>query len=221
MSLKKNLDIVIYEKMYDEIICGKWEPGQALSPDEFVNRYEVSRTPVVQALKRMLALGMVSVSSAGHFYVPTYTEKQVADLLEVRGLLERQAILDVERWDKKINLHTLKELADNCVSLNDACEVVETRKTDLKFHRCLVSLAYNQYLSELYEKVQAQFVVMNYLLIGHTQSQQQVAADDHVKLVTALEQKKYEEACSIIDLHINGARDKILKKMNSGVFYSA
>lgn len=221
MSLKKNLDIVIYEKMYEEIICGKWEPGQVLSPDEFVSHYGVSRTPVVQALKRMLTLDMISVLPAGHFYVPTYTKKQVEDLLEVRGLLERQVILDIERQEQKADLNAMKKLADSCAALNTACEVVKTRKADLEFHRFMVSQAHNQYLSKLYEEIQGQFVVVNYLLAEHTPTQQQVASDDHIKLVKALEQEDYQRACSIIDLHINGARDKILDKMNLSKAYTA
>ena len=79
MALKKNLDVVIFEKFYDEIVCGKWTAGALLNIDEMADRYDVSRTPVQQALKKMNTLGMVKFSSKGHVYVESFDKKQVKE----------------------------------------------------------------------------------------------------------------------------------------------
>ena len=91
MALKKNLDVTIHEAFLEEILQGNWKPGQALNLDELAERYGVSRTPIQQALKRMHTQGMVVFSSKGHFSVPTFSEKEVCDIIEMRLLLENNA----------------------------------------------------------------------------------------------------------------------------------
>lgn len=213
MGFKKNLDVIIQEKLQEFILRGEWTPGQAINIDELVQFFNVSRTPVVQALKHMAALGMVTTSSAGHYFVLAFTQKQVKDLLEMRLLLEKQAILDIERNKKDIDLHSLKVIAEKCILYNNTNDVVLTRKMDLLFHKMLVEQADNHCMNELYKRVQSQFMVANYLLTSHTVAQQIVASDDHVKIIQALEKKMYNSAIKEIEEHIEGALEKIIVKM--------
>lgn len=213
MSIKKNLDIQVYERLYQEIIQGRWVQGQALNPDDFAEQFGVSRTPVVQALKRMHANEMIAVTKTGHFYVPTFTEKQITDLIEMRALLERQAITEIERNQIAIDFETLRKLTDACSRFNEEGDLVKTREMDLDLHSFLVSQSSNQCLSNLYSKVQGQFIVANFLLTTHTKKQQEVAADDHSRIMAALEIGDFQRARAISDEHIYGAGDKIIHKM--------
>lgn len=213
MSIKKNLDIQLYEMFCQEIIQGHWVQGQIINADNLAEAFGVSRTPVVHALKRMLANEMICVTKTGHYYVPTFTEKQVCDLVGVRALLEREAITEMERNSIKIDFDTLRRLSQDCLTYNQEEEQIKTRQTDLDLHSFLVGQSGNQCLSNLFAKVQGQFIVANYLLTTHTKEQQEVAADDHIRLLDALEAGDYDRARAISDEHIYSARDKILAKM--------
>lgn len=214
MALKKNLDVTIHEKFFEEILQGNWMPGQALNLDELAERYGVSRTPVQQALKRMHTEGMVIFSSKGHFSVTTFSEKEVCDIIEMRLLLEHQALKDVQEKQCALDLNTLGRLSKECVISNKTENIVYTRRMDLDFHRMLVAQAGNRCLSEVYDRIQGQFIVANYLLTSHTRSQQEVASEDHEKLLAALRESDYARAHEIIEEHIQGACQKILLKMN-------
>lgn len=111
MALKKNLDVTIHEAFLEEILQGNWKPGQALNLDELAERYGVSRTPIQQALKRMHTQGMVVFSSKGHFSVPTFSEKEVCDIIEMRLLLEHQALTDIQNKFLPMDFETLERLA--------------------------------------------------------------------------------------------------------------
>lgn len=213
MSLKKNLDVVIFEKLYEKVIRGEWEAGQGISPDEIAETYGVSRTPVVQALKRMRELGMLEVSTTGHVYVPVFSEKQITDLLEVRMLIEKQVVADIRDKALAVDFETLQKYADECGRSNSALDVIAARRADLLFHRALVAAADNPYLDQVFDRIQAQFIVANYLLTSHTQEQQRVAAEDHFRILDALRRADYDEAAELIIQHILGARDKILARM--------
>ena len=203
MALKKNLDVTIHEAFLEEILRGNWLPGQALNLDELAERYGVSRTPVQQALKRMHTQGMVVFSSKGHFSVPTFSEKEVCDIIEIRLLLEHQALTDIQRKALPVDLS------------NETDDVVSARRTDLDFHRVLVEQAGNRCLSEVYDRIQGQFIVANYLLASHTRVQQESASGDHEMVLDALRAGDFSRAHSIIEAHIQGACQKILIKMHA------
>lgn len=213
MALKKNLDMVIYEKLYEEILRGNWKPEQSLVLDDLAANYGVSRTPVQQALKRMHAQGMVVFSSKGHFSVPVFSKKDICDIIEVRLLLEHQAIADVRQKQLPIDFDTLEKLASECAASSLTDNAVYARRMDLNFHRVLVEQADNSCLSEVYDRIQGQFMVANYLLISHTRSQQEIASDDHEKILRALHEDDYDRAQEIMKSHIQDARDKIIGRM--------
>ena len=147
--------------------------------------------------------------------MPTFSEKEVCDIIEMRLLLEHQALTDIQNKLLPMDFETLERLAGECVASNKTSNIVQTRRTDLDFHRILVEQAGNRCLSEVYDRIQGQFIVANYLLTSHTRSQQQVASDDHERLLAALKAGNFTRAHDIIEDHIQGACQKILVKMNA------
>ncbi len=215
MTLKKNLDVVIFEKLNDEIVCGKWTAGESLDIDEIAKRYDVSRTPVQQALKKMDTLGMVKFSSKGHVYARSFDKKQVEDICEIRLLLELEALHIIEREKILLDFDYLWRISRDCIESNLANNVVQTRRTDLQFHRNLVFQAKNECLYDLFMKVHGQFVVANYLQTRHTHRQQEIASDEHEKLLEAIRDGDFELARSITTNHIQEACKKILMRMKN------
>ena len=70
MRVKRNLDELIYDKMVDSIIAAQWSAGEVISVEEIAARYEVSRTPVVQAIKRMCIEEIVELLPNGRVRFP-------------------------------------------------------------------------------------------------------------------------------------------------------
>ena len=213
MSLKKNLDVKVFEQLREMVIRSEWTPGQALSPDELAAFFGVSKTPVLHALKRMEEQKMINVTSTGHFYVPEYSEKDICDLLEMRALLERQTILKLSTHRESLDFYALSLLVTERSAANKHGNVVAARKADMEFHRLLAVSVNNPYLTDLYDRILSQFIVANYLLTDPTQAQQTIASDEHVTILEAIRAEDYTAACAAMDMHIFGARDKILKKM--------
>lgn len=214
MSLKKNLDVRVFEQLRETIIRSEWVPGQMLSADELAERYGVSKTPVVHALKRMQEQKMINVTPTGHFYIPEYSKTDICNLLEMRALLEHQTILKLSSRRERLDFEQLTALVMECSSANKYGEVVAARKADMEFHRLLTVSVGNPYLTDLYERILSQFIVANYLLTDPTQAQQTIAADEHVTILEAIRNEDYAAACAAMDMHIFGARDKILKKLS-------
>ena len=60
--------------------------------------------------------GMVVFSSKGHFSVPTFSEAEVCDIIQIRLLLEHQALTDIQRKALPVDYQTLDRLARSASS---------------------------------------------------------------------------------------------------------
>lgn len=61
MKVKNSLDEILYEHIVESLINGDYEMGQNLTLDELAHRFEVSRTPVVQAVKLLANDGILQI----------------------------------------------------------------------------------------------------------------------------------------------------------------
>lgn len=81
---------VAYERLRDDIIHWRLEPGTPLGEVEVSSRIGVSRTPVREALTRLAAEGLVS-NRGRTAKVATVSAEEVEKLYELREALETQA----------------------------------------------------------------------------------------------------------------------------------
>ena len=86
--LKRNLDEAVYEQILSGIFEGKFHSGEQVQIERLCEQYEISRTPVIQALKRLATDGIVETSPTGKFFFPAADERRVRDMMEMRLFFE-------------------------------------------------------------------------------------------------------------------------------------
>lgn len=72
----------------DDIISGTCPPGSRLTEELLARRYGVSRVPVREALRTLESEGFVTTRRHAGACVAQPSEKEAADLLDIRALLE-------------------------------------------------------------------------------------------------------------------------------------
>ena len=80
--LKRNLDEAVYEQILSSIFEGKFHSGEQVQIERLCEQYEISRTPVIQALKRLATDGIVEIPAAHggqvqHSYALLWRERQL------------------------------------------------------------------------------------------------------------------------------------------------
>ena len=65
MKIKKNLDVLLYEKIKDGFLKCEYKLGEKIDIDQLAEKYEVSRTPIIQAIKRLENEGMMETGRGG------------------------------------------------------------------------------------------------------------------------------------------------------------
>ncbi len=97
MSLKRNLDDIVYETICMGFVSGDYVAGARLDPTELADRYQISKTPVIQALKRMAHEHIVELLPGGKYEIPVATREDIADICEARLIFEERSLIKLCR----------------------------------------------------------------------------------------------------------------------------
>jgi DNA-binding GntR family transcriptional regulator len=90
----KNLSNVVYEELKNEILNLELVPGQAISENEICKKFEVSRTPVRDALWRLQEQGFVATMPYHGTYVTKLNMSEIKQLIYMRVAVETNVICD-------------------------------------------------------------------------------------------------------------------------------
>lgn len=204
VRVKSNLDVIIYEHIVDSLILGEYSMGQTILLDEFANKYEVSRTPVTQAVKLLANDGLLEVMSNGRVMVPVFDQEQMRKICEVRLLMEEFAvkkILNMESvGDEFYDL--LADIADKGMKALHVNDKLKFNRKDLEFHSTLISGCGNEYLTTEYKRIQGKFIVANYLILPLEERSFEKAAESHVQLAKLLREHDLPGSLNLMKQHI-------------------
>ena len=204
MRLKNNLDTIIYDHIVDSLILGEYEMGQTILLDEFANKYEVSRTPITQAVRLLANDGLLEMMKNGRVMVPVFEKEQMRKICEVRLLMEEFAvekILSMERADDAF-YDRLEEIAAEGVRALHTDDKLQFNKKDLAFHKTLIAQCGNEYLTAEYKRIQGKFIVANYLILPLEERNFEEAAKSHTQLVKLMRDRDLPGSLKTMKEHI-------------------
>jgi GntR family carbon starvation induced transcriptional regulator len=75
-----------------DILAGVWQPGDRLGIQALSDRYEIGATPLREGLSRLVSRGLVSAVGQRGFRVASVSEADLADITQVRILVETEAL---------------------------------------------------------------------------------------------------------------------------------
>jgi DNA-binding GntR family transcriptional regulator len=149
----ENLDDKIYARLKRMIADGQLSPGQRILQEKLARDMGVSRTPLVNALKRLAQERLVEWVSRRGIYVKRFSMREMAQLFEVREGLEPIAARLAATRIAPTEVREFKKLFDGFSKKPSAAEVRRYLKCDRHFHWRLVELTENSHLAAAMESV--------------------------------------------------------------------
>lgn len=194
----------ILDALRDALVGGELAPGEVYSAPALAERFGVSPTPVREAMQQLAGEGAVEVVPNRGFRVARRSARELAELAEVRALLEVPVLLSLaeaiapERW---AGLRPFAEATAAAAAKGDRTAYLEADRT---FHQAVLSLAGNQQLvvvaDELHRRAQWPLVG------GQIVRTADLIADaaEHTALLDALTARDLDAVESLVRDHFNG-----------------
>jgi DNA-binding GntR family transcriptional regulator len=191
----------------DEIVRGVLTPGAALDETTLARRFEVSRTPVREAIRMLAASGLVEVRAHRAAVVARPSLDQLAGMFEAMAELEALcAGFAAERMTggERRGLEDIHEKLRVLIQSGDPQSYHEVNEA---FHNCIYNGAHNTYLADITlatrSRVQpfrrAQFRNLGRLSKSHI---------EHDRVVEAILRGEHAIAGSAMYAHIVTVRDE-------------
>ncbi|MCM3660619.1 GntR family transcriptional regulator [Georgenia satyanarayanai] len=143
-----------YEAIRAAILANAIPPGTPLSVPELARRLEVSRSPVREAVQRLIYDGLASHVPNRGAVVDQVEVDEITELYAVREVLEGLAARLATQNASRDGVDSLREItAQHEELVRDGGDVDAHLQLDMAFHRTIRTLAGNHYLSEILESI--------------------------------------------------------------------
>lgn len=201
-NVRRTLAEELRLQLADEIVRGALAPGAALDEMELARRFQVSRTPVREAIRQLAASGLIEAHAHRGAVVARPSAERLAGMFEAMAELEALcAGLAAERMNggERNALEAVHEEMRVLIHVGDPQRFHEVNES---FHGVIYSGAHNTYMAEMTlatrARVQpfrrAQFRTLGRLAMSHA---------EHDRVVVAILRGDRERATSAMRAHIN------------------
>ncbi|MFI0985557.1 GntR family transcriptional regulator [Streptomyces exfoliatus] len=136
----------ILDALRTALVGGELVPGEVYSAPALGERFGVSATPVREAMQRLAVEGAVEVVPNRGFRVIERTPRELAELAEVRALIEVPVMLRLARTVPAARWAALRPLAEATSTAAARGDRAHYAEADRAFHRAVLSLAGNEQL---------------------------------------------------------------------------
>jgi DNA-binding GntR family transcriptional regulator len=146
----------VLEHLREEILSSRLEPGAELNEVALASSLGVSRGPIREALGRLAAEGLVTVTPRRGTIVTKLTKQEFMDAYQVREALESLAIrLAVPRLtdEDRAELHRMSAEMRRLAQADDSSAFFEINR---RFHEKLVAASGNRRLQAMHEQLLGQ-----------------------------------------------------------------
>jgi DNA-binding GntR family transcriptional regulator len=205
----------VYASLREMAIRFKLKPGERLTELDIAERFSVSRTPVREALNRLVNEGFLVADGVRGFAVRELDPKQCFDLYELRLALESTAVrLAVGRASDE-ELAQLAKMARRANREPANCTVERIVELDEEFHEQIAVLSGNGQLAETLRAVNARIRFVR--LIDMEDRPRSRSLGDHVIVARALEARDAEAAIKAIEEHVSRKLQDMVQVVRRGI----
>ncbi|WP_308296757.1 GntR family transcriptional regulator [Streptomyces sp. ISL-44] len=143
----------ILDALRAALVDGELVPGEIYSGPALGDRFGVSATPVREAMQQLALEGAVECLPNRGFRVLSRTPRELAELAEVRAMLEVPVMLRLARSVPAATWEALRPAAAATAEAAAAGDVPGYAEADRAFHREILALAGNDQLVQVAEEL--------------------------------------------------------------------
>lgn len=208
---------ILADAIYKEIVEGRLGPGEKLNEEVIAKRFNVSRGPVREALRRLSERKLVVFSRNAGARVVHYSLENILDLLEVRESLEASAAkLAAERmtFEQKTALRALFESHVVSVNTNQTNSYLQSPE-DLDFHYLIAKGAGNPVLINILCEDLYPHLMIFRRQHQHIPGRGKHALEEHRRILMAIEERESQLAELLMRRHIAIASQSLIELLRS------
>ncbi|MFC9769839.1 MULTISPECIES: GntR family transcriptional regulator [unclassified Pseudarthrobacter] len=202
---------VVYAELKRRILSLDLKPGERIYEPAMATELQVSRTPLREAIRRLISENLLEQQPTGGVVVPVLDEAEISELYEVRAAVEslmaRNACLKATPADLD---HLRGILARNAALVEFADDAMQH---GMALHSRIALIAGNSWAGRFHDQVASQMERYRHYT-NSTQRRRDQALAQHRALVEAIAAGDPDRAAKVAFDHVMGARDAAVRAIS-------
>ncbi len=195
----------LLDRAYDEIklriITCRYRPGELLSEAAISDELRIGRTPVHQAIHRLMMDGFIAILPRKGVMVAPVGLDEVMEIIDVRLVTECYcARLAADRADDS-ELQNLQRILDASETVTNNRDIERSMLFDREFHDALARATHNAVLADLLRSLHERSLRFWFISLRDPDHHRNVLAQ-HRKIVAALQSRQPDAADNAMREHI-------------------
>lgn len=204
----------IFKQLRENILAGLYSPGELLCELQLSKYFKVSRTPVREALKGLEKEGLITKIKNKGFFVRRLNEKEVVEVMEIRGLLEGYAASLATKNVTKKDIDKLKKLLEEAEVAAKQGDFEKFMKLGVAFHDYIYRLSGNRTLFNLIQEFRSRFTGYRRLLL-RIPGVIEEAVFDHYRILELLSKKDTQGIYTVMQIHAERGKERFLQTLKN------
>ncbi|MDU1909826.1 GntR family transcriptional regulator [Fusobacterium sp.] len=197
---------LVFEALKNDIINGNIRFGEKINENEYSIRYNISRTPLREALSKLEMMGIIERIPFKGVFLKKFDSDKVKEIYEIR--LELEYIIYKEIKDIMGDKHIKKitKIVAKSQKYNNSNNLAKFSETLEEFDNYLYSLSKKELSLKILSELS---FYMN--IFKKTNPNMQETVDEHEKIIRALKEKNEEKIYKALEEHLDNAADYVVK----------
>jgi DNA-binding GntR family transcriptional regulator len=214
--VREDINTQVYHLLMKWIVTRKLKPGQKLSIYELAEELGVSRSPVHQAMTRLVSDNLISVAPRKGYFVVSVIKKTVLETFDVRMALEIMAAeraLEHISPDDLIELRRLMKITLGTIEGDRFSNREGYIHGNQDFHQYQIGLAQNEILSRTYSQLKMNMIMWR--VVNYNRGGVSYVPGEHIELVEAFEARDLSRINKAIRKHIDSGKRLALDELEA------
>ncbi len=204
---------LVYEELKRLIIEGEIEPGERIVETDYAEKFQISRTPIREAIRMLELEGFVESQSKGGVIVKKITMEDIEEIYRIRIALEAIIIDEAIRKAEKKDIRKLTRLMEDTEELLEEYEdEKEVFELFAQFNNILYEIAKLKRVEDMITNIKLYLSKFRRIAVENDE-RRRIAFEDHKAIVEAIKDRDSERALELNKIHLERSRDFIIKEL--------
>lgn len=202
----------LVEHLRDLIVRGELAPGSKVQEQVLCDRFQVSRTPVREALRSLASEGLVVLTPRRGATIAAVTRQDLEEAFPIVGALEALAGELACRKITDAEIDRARALQAQLVAAHEAEDLASYSAANAAIHRLILDAADNPLLTQMLKSLDSRVRRARYL-VNLSGARWAAAVAEHALILDAIEQRDGGRLGQILRVHLGNKLASLLSQL--------
>lgn len=202
----------VYIQLKEDILNNVYPPGTLMVERKLCDIYNVSRSPIRNALANLTRDGLLTFIPGKGTQIPEYTIEDILEIYDLMEVFQSYAISTCIHKFNEISLNVLETIMDEMGAAIKKENYSEAHKWDQQFHQYLMDYASNSRMNDYYQQLSYQNARFQATTLDDAQLANH-SFTQHLRIFESLKNNDLEEALGALKNHYQDIKQYYIHRL--------